>query len=208
LGGGMEAITHLGDDGSIKKDADVRIVGQIVKNQEKSQLAIDVTIAHPSSGIDNDVTRDEAAEPQRAVTAAFKRKNKFETHARCNNQDFDFRVFTLGVFGGLERTHGLDLIHSLANKAAQGGRWEGNYKGLLRNIFNRLSVTLYRTRALLLIRRTQSLRFKRSRVSGESAFSHNFISASVSINSITTLNYPILINVPVPVIPIPIIIHA
>ena len=129
-------------------------------------------------------------------------------HFRSRIQNFDFRVFTLGVFGGLERTHGLDLILSLANKAAQGGRWEGNYKGLLRNIFNRLSVTLYRTRALLLIRRTQSLRFKRSRVSDESAFSHNFISASVSINSITILNYPIVINVPIPVIPVPLIINA
>ena len=145
--------------------------------QAFDSIVVDFAIAHPFSHINNNTTRADAANYEKsAIKRALDTKLEGGNTARiCARESFEYRTFVIGAFGGLERTHGLVLLQSLAKAGAhqEGGKWYNNYKGLFRHFCNNISMTLYRYRAHLILKRIQHIReFNKQRSMDVPAFGH------------------------------------
>ena len=172
----------------------------LLPDQAFDSIAVDFAIAHPFSHINNATTRADAANYEKsAIKKAHDAKLEGGNTARiCAQESYEYRTFVIGAFGGLERTHGLVLLQSLAKAGAlqEGGKWYNNYKGLFRHFCNNISMTLYRYRAHLILKRIQNIReFYKIRSMDvpnfgqvSSIYSHQFLHSFHSIRSINELS--------------------
>ena len=171
----------------------------LVQNQSFSSIVVDFAVSHPSSGINNTTTRADAADYNKsALKRSFDAKLEGgNTAAICALESFEYRTFIIGAFGGLERTHAMDLLRSFSRRGAQleGGKWYNNYKGLLRHFCNNISMSLYRYRAHLILKRVQTIKgFQDKRRMGDPTFghtsniySHQFLHSFHAIRSLNSL---------------------